>query len=363
MNITITQNNNNIEWITSDIIKKMYQLSVDSNNTISFSGYLKSPSGYASQIGYLNNMFDPGLKIEATQEYLEFEDPAAEALCAKYFGDGTGCSEQQLRNANSWWNVYVDGVRFVSAFPTSGIKKFNEFQYFPVSELSYHMFAPDGVSHSLEEITLPNSPIIMIADAFGGGKNDQSVIVHNMTSVTYMDQYASNKIAQGYILDFNKYTGRFENNGYGRSEIAFCGNEYIILARNSVLNRTSSDNFEMTCMYYAKTVVFREDFVCAGLNLKGYGNNQYGIPSYTSLMSIVFLGTTPPFSSINLSWNEATLYAPSSATSVYSTASGKTVQPLETFANISDANKDILVEAGCTVTGSTGNWTVTPPTA
>lgn len=363
MNITVTQNNSNIEWVTSNIIKKMYQLAMDPNNTVSYSGYLKSASGYASQVQYLNNTFGPGLRIEATKEYLEFEDPAAEALCAKYFGDGTGCTEQQLRNANNWWSVRIDNETFTQQFPKYEIKKFNEFQYFPVSSLGYTTFAPGAEYHSLEEITLPNSPITLGGNVFSRGKNDHNVIVHNMTSVTHMDQYGASNIASGYILDFNKYTGRFESNGYGRSEIAFCGNEYIILARNSVLQRTSSDDFEMKEMRISKTVVFREDFVCNTLTLTGRGNNGYGIPPYSSFTSIIFLGTTPPFSSINLSWNQATLYAPSSATSAYSTASGKTVQPLETFANISDANKDILVEAGCTVTGSTGNWMVTPPTA
>lgn len=219
-----------------------------------------------------------------------------------------------------------------------------------------------GNHHTLEEITLPNTPLSAVGDWLRASANLHDVVVHNATSIVHFDQYGTHDMAPGYILDFTKYNGRFENNGHGVSEIASCGNEYIILARNSVLNRTSSDDFAMTSMFYTKTVVFREDFVCAGLNLKSYGNNGYGIPPRTSITSIVFLGATPPFSSINLWWNDATLYAPSSATSAYSTASGKTVQPLETFANISDANKDILVEAGCTVTGSTGNWTVTPPT-
>lgn len=56
----------------------MYQLAMDPNNTVSYSGYLKSNSGYANQVEYLNNTFGPGLRIEATKEYLEFEDPATE---------------------------------------------------------------------------------------------------------------------------------------------------------------------------------------------------------------------------------------------------------------------------------------------
>lgn len=360
MNITVTQNNSNIEWVTSNIIKKMYQLAMDPNNTVSYSGYLKSASGYAGQVQYLNNTFGPGLRVEATKEYLEFEDPATEQVCATYFGDGVGCTIQELQGATDWGSKRINNVLFVDALTNANAKKFNEFQYLPTTNLWYMMF---GDYHTLEEITLPNTPLVAVANWVRAGQNPHDVVVHNATSITHFDQYGTNGMADGYILDFSKFNGRFENNGYGRSEIAGCGNEYMILARNSVLNRTSSDNFEMTSMYYVKTVVFREDFVCAGLNLKGYGNNGYGFNPYTSITSIVFLGTTPPFSSINLSWNQATLYAPSSATSAYSTASGKTVQPLETFANISDANKDILVEAGCTVTGSTGNWTVTPPTA
>jgi len=201
---------------------------------------LKSDSGYASQVEYLNNTFGPGLRIEASKLYLEFEDDAAEALCAKYFGDGTGCTIANLQGANSWWSVYVDGVRFIDAIPTSGIKKFNEFQYLPTQSLSSQSF---GHGHTIEEITLPNTPITISGNAFVNDTDNHWVTVHNTTSITYFDEYGSRCIANGYILDFNKYRGRFENNGYGSSEIAYCGNPYIILAKNSVLNRTSSDNF------------------------------------------------------------------------------------------------------------------------
>ena len=58
------------------------------------------------------------------------------------------------------------------------------------------------------------------------------------------------------------------------------------------------------------------------------------------------------------------MYVPSSATSAYSSLiSNHTISTLDVFANTSDDNKAILVEAGCTATGSTGNWTITPPSA
>lgn len=355
MNITITQNNNNIEWITSDIIKKMYQLSVDSNNTISFSGYLKSPSGYANQIGYLNNMFDPGLKIEATQEYLEFEDDTIKDLCVKYFGDGVGVTKEQLNNASII--KYVDGVRFIDALHDTKFRKFNEFQYFTkVTNVTSDYFSNNT---TLEELTLPPTCTRIEEYSFpntGADSNDRFFVLHGTENITYVGFYSLYH-AKGYMLNFNNITGIYEANGYGISEYRNCANPYIIFPKNTVANNTSSSNVGFKKMRVPNTLVFREDFVCNVLGLEGENG-------YSSVANVVFLSTSVPFNSVELhNRGPITAYVPNSAVTNYNNSGFTTTSTLDTFANISDANKDILVEAGCTVTGSTGNWTVTPPTA
>ena len=120
MNINITQNNNNIEWVTSNIIKKMYQIALNSDNEISYSGYLKSDFGYLSHVQYLNNRFGPELKIEVQKYYIDFEDPEVERLLSKYVGNGQGVSLEDAANCNLNL-LFKDNTTITS---------FNEFGYF-----------------------------------------------------------------------------------------------------------------------------------------------------------------------------------------------------------------------------------------
>lgn len=355
MNITVTQNNSNIEWVTSNIIKKMYQLAIDPNNTVSYSGYLKSNSGYASQVQYLNNTFGPGLRVEATKEYLEFEDDAAEALCVKYFGDGVGVTKQQLNEASII--KYVDGVRFIDALHDTKFKKFNEFQYFTrVTDITNDYFSKNT---TLEELTLPPTCTKIRDYSFsntGSDNADGFFTLHGTENITEVGFFSLWR-AKGYTLNFNIVSGMYEANGYSVSEFRNCANQYIIFPKNTIANNTTSSNVGFKKMRVTNTLVFREDFVCNALGLEGENG-------YSSVTNVVFLSTSVPFNSVELhNGGPSTAYVPSSAVSNYSSTGFATISTLDAFANISDDNKAILVEAGCTVTGSTGNWTVTPPTA
>ena len=367
MIVKIQQAENSVERVENEVITTLYNAHVNGNisqeldnnsQKIGLIGTIQADAGYGNQVSTLTSAY-PKFHVSVTNEYLEFEDSKTEAVCAKYFGDGVGCTQAQLAAAYSTWTNQIDNVNFVTALSNAGAKKFNEFQYVQgISELYYGFFG----NNTFDEITLPTGSIRITGTIFAN--DNASTTVHNATSISYMAEFGSNRIKSGYILDFNKYTGRFENNGYGRSEIAYCGNPYIIIPRNSLMNRTSSDNFELNELRNTYTVVFREDFVSNMLYLRGRGNNSYDIPFYTSITSVVFLSTTPPFNGIDLSNNQSIVYVPSSAVSAYTTAlnnSNRTVTTLDVFANVSDENKDILVEAGCTATGSTGNWTIKAP--
>ena len=120
MNINITQNSNSIEWITSNIIKKMYQMAFNSDNKVSYYGYLKSDFGYLSHVQYLNNRFGPGLKIEVQRYYIDFEDTEVERLLCRYVGDGKGVSTDEAATVEI-------GTLFRE---NTNITSFNELKYF-----------------------------------------------------------------------------------------------------------------------------------------------------------------------------------------------------------------------------------------
>lgn len=89
MNIEITQDNSRTEQLGSNgaqVIRKMYQLATDENNTVFYSGYIKSNSGYGDQIEYLNDRFGPELKVEANVHYMQFEDPVMKEVIFNKFG-------------------------------------------------------------------------------------------------------------------------------------------------------------------------------------------------------------------------------------------------------------------------------------
>lgn len=386
MNITVTQNNSNIEWVTSNIIKKMYQLAMDPNNTVSYSGYLKSPSGYANHVQYLNNTFGPGLRIEATKEYLEFEDDAAAQVCATYFGDGVGCTISDLANAN--FATTVNGVNFGTAFKNAGVVKFNEFRYCTgVTDTSVSNTWPFRDNHTLDEFTLPTSCKTIAAYTFADSpqKGSMAPKINNIENVTYLQTFAfwnwnskqtdsSVSAARRFQIDWKNINGRWDDM-YATSN---CFKGDVILPKHPTDSWTSSRDFRIfddSRGQYITKIVFPETFTCKDL----------GLHSTNSLNTIIFLTQTPANGEIrmwrNQNWgvgNDRHLYVPRtlynsldlSATAdnglktysnVLKISYGCVPEPLDNYANISDDNKDELVSYGCTATGSTGNWTIKAP--
>ena len=385
MNITVTQNNSNIEWVTSNIIKKMYQLAMDPNNTVSYSGYLKSASGYTSHVEYLNNTFGPGLRIEASKLYLEFEDDAAAQVCATYFGDGVGCTISDLANAD--FTTKVNGIDFGTAFKNAGVVKFNEFKYFTgVTDTSVAQTWPFRNNLTLDEFTLPTSCKTIATNTFADHPQRGSIApkINGIENVTYLQNFAfwnwdskqedSNvSAARRFQIDWRKINGRWDD-VYAASNV-FKGD--VILPKHPTDSWTSSVDFNIfndSRGQYITKIVFPETFTCKDL----------GLHSTNSLNTIIFLTQTPANGEINMwrnqNWGvgDRHLYVPRtlynsldlSATannyvvtysSVLKIKFGDVPEPLDNYANISDDNKDELVSYGCTATGSTGNWTIKAP--
>lgn len=380
MNITITQDNSRVEVLGSNgasIIQKLYKLAIDPNNTVSYSGYLKSDSGYASQIQYLNDTFGPGLIVEATKEYLEFEDPRVEAVLAKYFGDGTGCTiddlssitsgtfQKKIDNKTAWQVLNENNTSY--AFP--------ELQYFTGmgNALVFYMMDSEAITNAptgASNIILPYNLTTVGQYVFSHYKNvrrlrsngkirhiDDSGFLGCGGNVSLTREDYEN--GDGIVLDFSEMDATSFNQ-WSFSTI-FYGD---VILKSGIWDGTVDFQMPYTNI---KKIVFPSDFDAKSLN---FTNNT---SSFVVQRDYIFLGTTPPqhFSTgyptsfnINGSSGSYTFYFPNNSVSSYNNVGigeSSNSYTLSDYANISDDNKDELVSYGCTATGSTGNWTIKAP--
>lgn len=87
MIVTISQGNIQ-ENINSRIISKLYNLAINQNNTVSYSGNLYSSTGYGEMIDYLNTTFGPDLVITVPTEgrFIKFVDSNVESALQYMLG-------------------------------------------------------------------------------------------------------------------------------------------------------------------------------------------------------------------------------------------------------------------------------------
>lgn len=155
MNITITQDNSRIETLGSNgasIIQKLYELAIDSNNTLTLRGNISSASGYEDAVNYLNATYNPDFTVSASKLYMRFEDANVQSICVQKWGDGVGVSKQEIQSVQTIGNTFEQN---------DDIKTFNELKYFRITYLENTAF---GGCDNLEEITLPSS-VTTVGDA------------------------------------------------------------------------------------------------------------------------------------------------------------------------------------------------------
>lgn len=112
MNITITQDNSRVEVLGSNgasIIKKLYELAIDPNNTLTLEGNISSTNAYGYQVDYLNTNYGPDFIVSTTNRYVKFQDNAVLNVLKNSIGDGIGVFEQQLKNANPNSSLGLNG--------------------------------------------------------------------------------------------------------------------------------------------------------------------------------------------------------------------------------------------------------------
>lgn len=163
MNININQGNTQ-ENITSEIILKLYQIATAADNTVTLSGNLYSPSGYAYQVDYLNTSFAPNLTITVpdTGMYIYFEDSVVEDVLKSngFSTDGIGISTADVLQKTSIPNQLFR--------ERTDITTFRELSYF--RNLQTIGVAAFAHCTNLETISLPQSLVTIYNEAFRNTK-------------------------------------------------------------------------------------------------------------------------------------------------------------------------------------------------
>lgn len=173
MNLTIKQNNQVTEQVTSELIDKLYNLTKeDVANGITaiatvpsggLQGRLESASAYGDEVEYLNRVFGPNLYISALKYYVRFEDGnVLDALLGANYGDGIGLSAQEVR-AIVFGNLFKNNTL---------IQSFDEFKEFLTQANSSYSF--QGCTN-LRSIKIPAGATSIPQEAFRGCTSLQSI--------------------------------------------------------------------------------------------------------------------------------------------------------------------------------------------
>lgn len=160
--ITVNISQNNVqENITSRIISKMYNVATDTNNTVTFSGNLYSPSGYIAYVQYLTRKFSPNLTITVPEngQFLSFVDGNVESIIKTLLGiqSGYGITVNDAANATFTSNTFQNNTN---------IRSFPEFNYFTKANNNPPANLFKGCSN-LDDIDISNITAISVSEFEG----------------------------------------------------------------------------------------------------------------------------------------------------------------------------------------------------
>lgn len=187
--LRIEQNTSGNEYVTSDVIHKLYEtakgildeeaLNEVEESQVSLQGSLVVPKAYGDEIDWLETKF-PDLHITAGARYIRFADDAVYARLSQYLGDGTGITSSEITNANIFSSSNDSSTEYPYFRGNTSITSFNE-----LGQLSQVTTIPSGCFSgctSLSSIDLSNITSIE-SSAFFGCSSLMTSDLSNCTSI------------------------------------------------------------------------------------------------------------------------------------------------------------------------------------
>lgn len=305
MTITITQGNTQ-ENINSSIITKLYNLAINPNNTVQYSGNLYSPSGYGNMIDYLNTTFSPNLTITVptSGRFIQFlsSESSLESTIKTFLGisQDAGITETDAADAMFTSSTFAGSY----GNPNTSITSFSTFRYFTkannnppqnlfnyctnlttidlsnVTKTSQYEFASTGL---VGDLSIPNLTSLG-AQSFGNTKistvsnlgNSITSIPNycfrdcsNLTSVTIpttvtsIGQWAFSAEGTTYTKVFTSITGLDNVTEYGAK--AFCSQSALsinasAISSASIIRNASFSGVPITGNLNLKDLLILEEY-------------------------------------------------------------------------------------------------------
>lgn len=377
MNITITQDNSRVETLGSNgasIIQKLYELAIDSNNTLTLRGNVSSPSAYEEAVTYLNNTYGPDFTVSATKVYMRFEDVNVQnVLKDTNVGDGIGVLAADFTTTTRLNpELSFNDNTNITSFPELCKANFNYLPSF------------NGCTN-LRVLGIPKGGCYVYKN-YTNGVNPSATVVNSIEDLWNVDRENSSgswifgnpaHIYVGSVSQENEVkdlVARF----YGQHTSPWDGCQGFEL--NSLVFYPSG-TYMGGSAFMSSTI--EKVFIMEGLQNMTYHQfeastvqNLYLPTTFTtwgqdvfkqgSLSNCICMSATP-FSRTGGDLAQV-FYVPDSAVSDWESSFGpstywqRTIKTLSQWANIKEENKEDLEFMGCTVTGSFGSYVVTPPT-
>lgn len=331
MNITIQQPQwydgivatpQNREEITSQILSKMYSAVLDQNNTVSFSGYLYSPTGKWSQAEYLMQQFNNlTIDIPTSGRYVAFADPEVERILSTTYGDGVGVTQSDMSAVTTLPAIFRNNTQ---------ITQFNELsQFTQITGLAPGAFK--GCT-SLTSIDLTNVESVGTTAAWNDGAFSGCTSLSSVTGLSSVKVFGGqafqncSSLGLGQDLVLNPTNDQIPNAAFagtlfksvvvnGRNITAVDGYRSVHGAFSGMPNATYLDlsNTSITGCYSDKptnieTLIYPDTVTYITWN---------GVP--TSTKHYIILATTPPTleNTTYLRMTSGNFYVPDSAVPTY----------------------------------------------
>lgn len=171
MHLELIQSTGNIEHVSSQLIDKLYRLSLEDpehgitselDGTSVVQGSLQAPAAYEDAVRYLvgisagdtKRFQDLYITIPNNNYYLRLKDPTISQYCITNYGDGVGVTRSNLTSVT--WNTFFG--KQGSTINKSSVTSLQDFQYFTGVTLENNNLITDFSNAT--EIKFPQTTIV-----------------------------------------------------------------------------------------------------------------------------------------------------------------------------------------------------------